>query len=256
MARSTTDWKASAYHRVAAPQEAWAREVLQRMKLAGDETVLDAGCGSGRVTVLLLERLPRGRVIGVDGSPSMIEEAQRNLAQWADRVDLRVEDLLQLELPEPVDAAFSNATFHWIPDHDLLFRRLRRALRPGGALVAQCGGEGNVAAYCEAIERAALRPEFAPAFVHWPVPWNFAGPDETEERLEAAGFEQIRCWLEEKVVEPENPRDFIAAVGLAAHHERLEADQRDAFTNAVVEELEHPLALRYVRLNIEARAAA
>lgn len=256
MSRSTTDWSASEYHRVAAPQEAWARELLQRLELTGDETVVDAGCGSGRVTQLLLERLPHGRVIGVDGSRSMIEEARRNLAPWSDRVELLVEDLMQLQLSDPVDAVFSNATFHWIPDHDLLFRRLRGALRPGGALVAQCGGEGNVTAYCEAIERAALRPEYAPAFVHWPVPWNFAGPGETEERLGAAGFEQIRCWLEEKVVEPENPRAFIAAVGLAAHHERLDPDKREAFTDAVIGELEEPLVLRYVRLNIEARAGA
>lgn len=254
MAGGTTDWDAEAYHRLARPQEEWAREVLARLPLSGDETVLDAGCGSGRVTQLLLERLPGGHVIGVDGSQSMIEEARTNLSQWSDRVDLLVGDLLELELPEPVDAVFSNATFHWIADHDLLFRRLRATLEPGGALVAQCGGEGNVAAYCEAIERAALRPEFAPAFVHWPVPWNFAGPEETEERLRAAGFEQIRCWLEEKVVEPENPRDFIAVVGLAAHHERLEANQRDAFTDAVIEEFEKPLVLRYVRLNFDARA--
>lgn len=256
MARPTTDWKASEYHRVAAPQEAWARELLQRLELSGDETVIDAGCGSGRATQLLLERLPRGRVIGVDGSPSMIEEARRNLEPWSDRVELLVEDLMQLELREPADAVFSNATFHWIPDHDLLFRRLRGALEPGGALVAQCGGEGNVTAYCEAIERAALRPEFAPAFVHWPVPWNFAGTDQTEERLRAAGFEEIRCWLEEKVVEPENPRAFIDAVGLAAHHERLDPERREAFTDAVIEQFEEPLVLRYVRLNIDARAAA
>lgn len=254
MTGGTTDWDAEAYHRLARPQEEWAREVLARLPLSGDETVLDAGCGSGRVTQLLLERLPGGHVIGVDGSQSMIEEARTNLSQWSDRVDLLVGDLLELELPEPVDAVFSNATFHWIADHDLLFRRLRATLEPGGALFAQCGGEGNVAAYCEAIERAALRPEFAPAFVHWPVPWNFAGPEETEERLRAAGFEQIRCWLEEKVVEPENPRDFIAVVGLAAHHERLEANQRDAFTDAVIEEFEKPLVLRYVRLNFDARA--
>jgi trans-aconitate 2-methyltransferase len=253
---STADWKASQYHRVAAPQEAWARELLELLELEGGETVIDAGCGTGRVTRLLLERLPRGRVIGIDGSPSMIEEARRNLAPWSDRVELLVEDLMQLRVREPADAVFSNATFHWIPDHDRLFRRLRGALRPGGALIAQCGGEGNVAEYAEAIDRAAHRPEFATDFVHWPVPWNFAGTEETEERLEAAGFEKIRCWLAEKVIEPESPREFIEAVGLAAHHERLDPDRRDAFTDAVIEELEEPLVLRYVRLNIEARAVA
>jgi trans-aconitate 2-methyltransferase len=254
MPGGSTDWDASSYHRVAAPQEEWAREVLERLPLSGGETVLDAGCGSGRATRWLLERLPQGRVVGVDGSESMIAEARRALAGYGDRVALIHSDLLKLELDEPVDAVFSNATFHWIADHDRLFARLRAAMKPGAPLVAQCGGEGNVAEYEQAILRAAAEPEFAPVFAGWPVPWHFAGVAETEERLRAAGFDGIRSWLQEKVVEPDDPRDFISAVGLAAHHERLSADRREAFTDAVLRHLSRPLILRYVRLNIDARA--
>lgn len=249
------EWDAAAYHRLAAPQEEWARQVLERLPLSGDEIVLDAGCGSGRVTRMLAERLPRGRVIGVDGSRAMIEEARSNLAELGDRVDLRVADLLRLELGEPVDAAFSNATFHWIPDHDRLFRRLRAAMKDGAPLVAQCGGEGNVAEFAAAIERASSLPEFAPAFAGWPAPYNFAGPAETEERLRSAGFDQVRCWLEEKLVQPGEPREFAAAAGLAPHLERLAARRREEFVDAVVGQLEQPVSFRYVRLNIDARAA-
>ena len=254
MTGGTTDWDAEAYHRLARPQEEWAREVLARLPLGGDETVLDAGCGSGRVTQLLLERLPRGRVIGVDGSESMIEEARKNLAEWSDRVELLVGDLLDLKLVDQVDAVFSNATFHWISDHDRLFRGLRKAMKPGAHLVAQCGGEGNVAEFAEAIELAVAQPEFAPAFEGWPTPYNFAGVPATEERLRTAGFGDVRCWLEERLVQPERPREFGAAAGLAAHHERLPAKQRDRFTDAVLERLEMPVVFRYVRLNIDARA--
>jgi trans-aconitate 2-methyltransferase len=253
VAPGTTDWDAKTYDRLAAPQEEWAREVLSRLPLQGEETVLDAGCGSGRVTRLLAERLPHGRVIGVDGSESMVAEARRSLADLGDRVEVVHADLLALELSEPVDAVFSNATFHWVPDHELLFRRLRAALKPGGALVAQCGGEGNVAEWREATEAAAALPRFARAFEGWQGPWNFAGPEVTEARLLEAGFAEPRCWLEQKVVRPEDPRDFVAVVGLASHHERLPAEQRDPFTDAVLAELAEPLVLRYVRLNIEAR---
>jgi trans-aconitate 2-methyltransferase len=255
MPRGTTDWDASTYDRLAAPQEAWAKEVLARLTLRGDETVLDAGCGSGRATRLLLERLPRGRVIGVDGSESMVAAAGRALASYGDRVTVVHSDLLELDLDEPVDAVFSNATFHWIHDHGRLFARLRAALKPGAPLVAQCGGKGNVAEWRQATEDAAKLPEFAAAFAGWRGPWNFAAPAETEPRLRAAGFAEIACWLEEKVVQPDDPRDFVAAVGLAAHHERLPADRREAFTDAVLAHLEQPLVLRYVRLNIEARAS-
>ena len=258
-ARTTTDWDAERYDRLAAPQEEWGRRVLARLQLEGGETVLDAGCGSGRVTRLLLERLPRGRVIGVDGSPSMIETAGAAFAN-EDRVTLICSDLLALtsEMLEreagtaQVDAVFSNATFHWIADHDDLFRRQFAVLRPGGRLVAQCGGAGNVAAYVEAIRSASAESRFR-EYVAGFEPWSFYGPEESEERLREAGFEQVRCWLEElDPFVPEDPREFVGTVGLASHHERLPESLRDPFTDAVVAALHPPGEMRYVRLNIEA----
>jgi trans-aconitate 2-methyltransferase len=253
MAPGTADWDAKAYDRLAAPQEEWSREVLARLPLKGDETVLDAGCGSGRVTRLLLDRLPEGKVIGVDGSESMVEEARRSLADYGERVELIHSDLLALELDEPVDAVFSNAVFHWIFDHDELFRRLRSAVKAGGLLAAQCGGEGNVANWVAAVKRAAEREPFARHLADRAEPWHYATAEETEARLVRAGFADVRCWLEERVVEPEDPRHYVAVVGLAAHHEMLPPELREPFTDAVDAELPRPLVLRYVRLNIEAR---
>jgi trans-aconitate 2-methyltransferase len=249
------EWDAKAYDRLAKPQEEWARQVLERLPLQGDEVVLDAGCGSGGVTRMLLERLPQGRVIGVDGSQAMIDQARSNLEQWGDRIELHVGDLQDLQLGEPVDAVFSNATFHWIPDHPTLFRRLREAMKEGASLVAQCGGEGNVAEFAAAIEEACALPEFAPDFEGFSPPYNFAGPAATEERLRAAGFDGIRCWLEDRRVEPDDPRAFGAAAGLAPHLERLPEEQREPFIDAVMARLEKPIVYRYVRLNIDARAA-
>jgi trans-aconitate 2-methyltransferase len=252
----TTDWDAKRYDRLAAPQEEWARDVLARLPLRGDETVLDAGCGSGRTTRLLLERLRRGRVIGVDGSESMIAEARRALAPFGERIELIHSDLLELELPEQVDALFSNAVFHWIFDHEALFRRLRDTMRPGAILAAQCGGEGNVANWVAAVKRARESEPFASYLAGRPVPWHYATPQDTASRLEQAGFEEVNCWLEDRFVEPDDPRDYVAVVGLAAHHELLPAELREPFTEAVVSELPEPLVLRYVRLNIDARAGA
>jgi trans-aconitate 2-methyltransferase len=257
--RTTTDWDAKKYDRLAAPQEEWARRVLKRLPLKGEESVLDAGCGSGRATKLLLEKLPGGRVIGVDGSPSMIEVAAETFAGDA-RVCLMNADLLELS-PEllggecgtdGVDAVFSNATFHWIKDHEGLFERLHSVLRPTGRLVAQCGGRGNVKSWIRAVQVASSKEPFA-AHVGGFEPWNFYGPEETEEKLRAAGFDEVRCWLEElPAVIPDEPRDFIVVVGLAAQHERLPEELREPFTDAVLESFEGPIELRYIRLNIEA----
>jgi trans-aconitate 2-methyltransferase len=244
------DWDAATYDRVADPQEEWGREVLERLELRGDETVLDAGCGSGRVTRLLLERLPRGRVIGVDASPAMIEKARESLGS---RVELIASDLLELELDERVDAVFSSATFHWIRDHDRLFGRLADVLRPGGRLEAQCGGIGNVAGFLRTVDAVSGDERFAPYLRGVASSWNFASPGDTEGRLRRAGFDAIRCWLEPKPEQPRDPRGYLESVCLGPHLERLPEEVRQPFVAAVLDFDTRPLTLDYVRLNISAR---
>jgi len=245
------EWDAKTYDEVSDPQFEWGTEVLERLELSGDETVVDAGAGSGRVTEQLLERLPEGRVIAVDGSEAMIEKAKERLGG---RAEYLVSDLVELELPEPVDMVFSTATFHWIGDHDRLFRQIRRVLRPGGRLIAQCGGKGNVAAHGEAIRAVAADPAYAP-HLSQARPWNFASPEETEPRLDAAGFTGIRCWLQPKPVQPSRPLEFISTVTLGPILDQLPEEKRQPFAEAVLAEHEEPFVLDYVRLNIEADAA-
>jgi trans-aconitate 2-methyltransferase len=244
------EWDAETYDEVSDPQFAWGMEVLERLELRGDETVLDAGCGSGRVTAELLDRLPRGRVIALDASEAMIAKARERLGN---RAGYQVADLQNLEVAEPVEVIFSTATFHWIPDHERLFERLRAALVPGGRLVAQCGGEGNVAEHTAAIAAVAARPEFAAHLDDSAEPWNFAAPAETERRLREAGFSEARCWLQPKPVTPERPLEFITTVTIVPHLAQLPEELRRPFAEAVLERSGEPLTLNYVRLNIEAR---
>jgi SAM-dependent methyltransferase len=96
-------------------------------------------------------------------------------------------DLVDLPTGD-ADAILSTATFHWFLDHDRLFRALAGALRPGGRLVAQCGGAGNIARLHERADRVMHDPRFAPHFTTWQTPWNFADPSTTCARLRAAGF--------------------------------------------------------------------
>jgi trans-aconitate 2-methyltransferase len=232
--------------------ERLGREVLERLDLHGHETVLDGGCGSGRLTELLVERVPRGRVIGVDLSPSMIEAARRRLG---DRADLRVADLVALDLGgERVDVVFSTATFHWIADHDALFASLHGVLRAGGRLVAQCGGAGNIAAVHGAAREAAGDERFRRHFDGWRGPWNFATPQDTERRLRNAGFAEAKAWLVERPVEPDEPREYLRTINLGAHLERLPDDLHEAFLDAVLERLGPRPTIDYVRLNIDAAA--
>ena len=181
----------------------------------------------------------------------MIEKARERLGE---RVDYLVADLAELEVAEPVDLVFSTATFHWIPDHDALFGRLHAALKPGGRLVAQCGGQRNVAEHTVAIATVGARPEFAPHLTQMTGIWNFAGPDETAERLRAAGFSEERCWLQPKPVTPADPLAFITTVTLGPILAQLPEDLHRPFAEAVLDESPDPFTLDYVRLNIEATA--
>ena len=243
----TRDWDAATYHRGSSPHVEWAEALLDRLDLQGHETVLDAGCGSGRVTLMLLERLPRGHVIAVDQAPSMVEHARETLGEHA--TVIRAE-LTELELAQTVDAVFSNAVFHWVTDHDRLCGRLRAALRPGGWLVAQCGGEGNVARFHRAAREAAAVPPFAEHLGGWEGPWNFAGPDETAARLERAGFGAIETWLEPYPVTPDDPAGYLRTVCLGYHLEQLPESLRDDYVEEVRKR--SCAELDYVRLNISA----
>ncbi len=243
------DWDATTYDRVSEPQLGWGREVLDRLPLRGDETVLDAGCGTGRVTAELLHRLPRGRVIAIDAAPSMVVKARAFLGE---RATVLEQDLLDLRLPEPVDAAISTATFHWIDDHDRLFTRLHAALRPGASLSAQFGGEGNVARFRAAIEAVAEGSEFAAFFAGWRRPWHYPSAGATVERLKWAGFVAVDCWLEPRPTTPPEPRAFLESVCVAPHLERLPDGLRDDFLDQLLAHVGEPVELDYVRLNVMA----
>jgi trans-aconitate 2-methyltransferase len=182
----------------------------------------------------------------------MVEEVRKVLRPGDEAI---VSDLTKLELDEQVDAVFSTAVFHWISDHDALFARMRAALRDGGRFAAQCGGEGNIDVFRRAGEEVAAREPYAPHLEGIEALWNYAGPQETEARLRAAGFTDVRCWLEPWPVEPPEPEVFSRTICLGAHVARLPEDLRDQFVADVLATQAEPLVLEYVRLNIEATAA-
>jgi trans-aconitate 2-methyltransferase len=248
---SGQDWDATTYDRVSAPQQLWAAEQLDRLALQGDEVVLDAGCGSGKVTRELAARVPNGHVYAVDAAPSMVEHARLALG---DRATVFCQDLVELYLPEPVDLVFSNATFHWVHDHDALFAALHRNMKAGARLLAQCGGRGNIDRFRKLADEVAGSPAWAAYFDGWTGVWNYATAEETATRLQRAGFTDVNAWLQDRPTELEDGRAFISTVCLVRHLDRIPAERRDAFVDDVLARYGEPVVLDYVRLNMTATA--
>jgi len=254
------DWDAKAYERISDPQFRWGLRVLERLPLRGDETVVDHGCGAGRLTEVLLDRLPRGRVVALDASEAMLETARGRLGRFGDRVSYVRADAATWVAPAPVDAVFSTATYHWVKDHDALFASLARSLRPGGLLVAQCGAAGNLSRIRARSGALRGRPEYAPFFEGFAEPWTYATVEETRARVARAGFSSADVSTEPAPTSFDSAasfREFVAKVVLRDDLSRLPDDAtRTRYLAAVVESAERddpPLTLDYIRLNIDAK---
>jgi trans-aconitate 2-methyltransferase len=258
----TREWKSGDYHRLSDPQYGWGLKVLKKLQafhLPGHPHILDAGCGSGRVTAALLKALPQATVTAVDASQNMVNEARKNVAVFGKRARVEQMDLVDLSMDQTVDVIFSTAVFHWIKDHDRLFLNLYRALRPGGLLLAQCGGGQNLNRLRDRAERAAALPEFAGFFQNWSKVWNYASPEEMAQRLQRAGFTEIHTALEEApatLADEQTFRAFCSTITLGPYMERLPPELQDRFLDAIASDAakdDPPFTLDYVRLNMQGR---
>lgn len=245
------EWNAAAYDRLSEPQARWGRAVVERLVLRGDETVLDAGCGSGRVTEELVSRVPDGRVVALDASAPMLEEARRRLGADLDRVRFVRADLLALDRyvlgkDAPVDAVLSTATFHWVPDHDRLFANLAAVMLPGAQLVAQCGAAGNIARLLDAAHSVGVQRAGT---------WLYATPDETVARLDRAGFVDVDVWTNPEPTpfsDDESLAAFLETVCLRGHLATVPRAQWRPLVHRVIGAMAEPV-IDYIRLNIVAR---
>jgi trans-aconitate 2-methyltransferase len=255
------EWNATLYHQISAPQVSWGKKVLARVKLRGDERVLDAGCGTGRLTHDLLEALPRGHVVALDVSENMLDAARVYLEpDFGSRVEFVRCDLLELPFECEFDLIFSTASFHWVLDHDRLFRNLYRALRREGSLIAQCGGGNNLARLLARVARLIESPAYVKHFVGYRFPWEFSDAETAANRMREAGFEQVETSLEEAPTKFETAGEFqrfVESVILHRHLERLpQAELRQNFLADLTRQAANdnpPFLLDYWRLNLQGR---
>jgi trans-aconitate 2-methyltransferase len=255
---TNTYWNAEVYDRIGKPMRMWAQQVIADLELRGDETVLDAGCGSGSVTFDLVEKLPSGRIFAVDASREMIDSLSKQIAERGEtRITPIVSSLTDFTLPETVDVVFSNAVFHWIPDDDALFGCLYRATKPGGRLRAQCGGYGNNARVLEAVDAVRKDVRFDQHLGEFRDSKKYRKPEEAKAALERAGWTGVKASLFDAPIPFEKDDDaalYIKTILLRDHVARLPEELQDEYCHSVVAETRKrwgsPYTADYVRLDL------
>jgi trans-aconitate 2-methyltransferase len=268
------DWNAGRYHAISEPQHDWGMRVMMRLAPMPGERILDLGCGTGRLTLTLLETIGTGHVVGVDRSEAMLREAVaraitrppvtplHDAATAPSHLTYVRADGAALPFADAFDAVFSTAALHWMPDHAAVFSSVYRALAPGGRFIAQCGGGANLR---ELFDRAAAllaTERFAEYGAGWREPWVFADVPTTLLRLEQAGFTSLDVSLEEAPTQFEDRAayaEFVELICLKPHMAVLPAAERPAFIEAIADRAAadpEPFTLDYWRLNIAATKPA
>jgi trans-aconitate 2-methyltransferase len=259
---SSREWNSAAYHRLSGPQLSWGKKVLSRLRVRGDEVVLDAGCGTGRLTAELLDALPQGRVVGVDLSQNMLGSAREHLSpRFGARVSLVACDLLHLPFEHVFDGIVSTAAFHWVLDHDRLFANLRQALVPGGWLDAQCGGGPNLVMLRNRANALAATEKFVQFFAGFHEPWLYQYAEEAADGLRRAGFVEVETSIEAAPTILDNAaqyQEFVRNIIFRRHLENIPSeDLRAEFIAELTRQAsldDPPFSLDYWRLNLRGRA--
>jgi trans-aconitate methyltransferase len=256
-------WNAADYAAHSAVQQTWARELIARLNLRGDEHVLDVGCGDGKVTAEIAHAVSRGSVMGIDASPQMIRFARATFPpRKIPNLRFRVMDAREIRFAQPFDLIFSNAVLHWVDDHQAFLRRAAARLRSGGRLVVSCGGRGNAQDVFVALRPEMRLKHWRPFFRRIPKPYFFHSPAEYEKWLPQFGFKTIDVRLAPKDAVYAGRDKFVAWLRTTwlPYVQRVPEDLREEFIAGVASRYlaKHPpdaegkVHVRMVRLEIEA----
>jgi len=219
-------------------QKEWGRRMIADLPLRDSETILDLGCGDGLLSDELAQRVPRGRVVGVDSSWNMIETARKH---QRDNLHFQWMDIEHLQLEHQFGLVFSNAALHWIKDHRKMLHRLYVRLRPGGILRFNFAAEGNSSNLIAVLKDTMAQDRFAPFFRQFDWPWTMPGADEYRALIEHFEFSELNVWLENADRYFDSAQELIAWIDqpcLVPFMDALPERAKWTFRSAVVEAMQ------------------
>jgi trans-aconitate 2-methyltransferase len=182
------------YKKASSVQKKWGNDIISEFKLKGNERILDLGCGDGVLTARLAALAPQGRVLGIDSSQGMLNEAQKIQAS---NLEFQLLDINNLDFEDEFDLIFSNATLHWVINHKALLHHTYRGLKPGGLARFNFAGDGNCGAFIDIVKETMEIPQFRRYFYNFEWPWYMPNVTEYEQLVRQFPFTEMRIWAEE-----------------------------------------------------------
>ncbi|HUJ11783.1 MAG TPA: methyltransferase domain-containing protein [Verrucomicrobiae bacterium] len=196
MSTAQPKWNAEDYAKNSGAQLKWAQELIAKLALRGSESVLDIGCGDGKITAQLALAAKKGKVLGIDLSEDMIRLAVEQFPATAyPNLSFQCMDASNIHLSDKFDVAFSNASLHWVKDHIAMLRGVHACLRPGGRILFQMGGRGNADEVFAAVEKLIEQPQWCRYYEDFELPYHFYRPEEYAVWLAETGFRPVRVEL-------------------------------------------------------------
>jgi trans-aconitate 2-methyltransferase len=235
-------WDPEDYKKHSKSQQKWAQELVEKLHLKGNETLLDIGCGDGKVTHEIAYYLSQGFVVGIDSSPDMIKLAKNKYSQDnIPNLQFMEMDARKLTFNNEFDIVFSNATLHWVKDHLKVLEGILRALKKNGRALLQMGGYGNAADIIQILKEMLKEPPWYHYFKNFQFPYGFYAPEEYEQWIKIVGFSKQRIELIPKDMVHQNQdglEGWIRTTWLP-YTEKIPEDKKPEFI--------HELASRYIK---------
>lgn len=257
-------WDAEDYQKSSGAQQKWAREIIEKLHLKGDEIILDIGCGDGKNTAEISSYLENGSILGIDSSKEMIELARKSFPQNEyPKLDFQIKDFRELDFVNEFDLIFSNAALHWVKNQLPVLKSIQRSLKPGGYLLIQQGGQGNGKEILDEADQLIKEVRWKPYFKDFKFPFGFFSPDEYRGWVEQADLQPIRLELLKRVMTYEDLEGFkgwIRTTWLPYTH-RVPENLQDEFVDAIAHRYleNYPnwendgINLDMIRLEVEAK---
>ena len=256
-------WDAKDYAAHSSAQQVWARELIEKLDLQGDEIVLDIGCGDGKVTAEIASHLPDGSVVGVDNSMDMIRTAQSGFGgPEFGNVSFQAADASDLPFENRFDIVFSNAALHWVRNHTPVLKGIFQSLKAGGRILLQMGGQGNAAAVISLMDSMITTGTWRKYFENFQFPYGFHHPKDYKTWLDAAGFQSVDAKLIPKDMRYDDRAGLAGWIRTTwlPYTQRVPDQDREAFINELADRYIHQyppdsaggIVIKMVRLEVKA----